>query len=113
MLQQGIIQTKYYIGHMRINDTAGKLMSIENDYVELITGLGKYPLHHPAITSVTWCPQLWITHVGKFLRLANHTIQTQTPRVVKHQQDNDLFLMSVVGHLGKNTKCIFKRAVYT
>ena len=98
---QGATQIKYYIGHTRMNDTTGKLMRIEKDYVELLNGLGKCPLQNPATTSVAWCPRSWITHVGKFLNHSEASITSSTPRVIKHQRNRDIFLMSMVGHLGK------------
>ena len=79
---QGITQIQYYIGHVRIQQTTGKLMLIEKDYVELIIGYGQCPLHNPSLSSLKWIPRSWITNLAMFIQQSDGKIQTQSPRVL-------------------------------
>ena len=65
---QGVAQLQLLLGHVNKQDCTGTLICIEQDYLELIIGLGKYPFLKPQISSLDHKPTTWITSICNFLQ---------------------------------------------
>ena len=102
--QQGQEKIRYYVGHIRTRTDTARLLRIEKDYVELLSGRGRCPLEHPEVAMDTWLPRTWIQQLGQFLHECDGSIETEGERVIGQQRQNDHNIMDCVDHMSASEK---------
>lgn len=101
-VKQGTEKLRYYVGHLRTNTETSKLLRIEKDYVELISGRGKCPLEFPEINRDSWAQKTWIHSLGLFLDESDGKIITDGERVIGNQRVRDINIMDQVDNLSSS-----------
>ena len=92
---QGVAQLQLLLGHVNKQDRTGTLILIEQDYLELVIGLGKFPLMEPQIALLDHTPTTWITSICSFLQHQQRKVELRHRRVVPLQSDRDIYIMKL------------------
>ena len=88
-------QLQLLLGYVNKQDCTGTLIRIEQDYLELVIGLGKCPLLEPHIASFEYTPTTWITSICDFLHWQQSKVEMRHKKVVPLQRDRDAYIMQL------------------
>ena len=87
-------QIKLVIGSLRMEDTVGKLLNIQLQWIQLAVGLSTPVLE--AKTTIPYVPHCWIKLLHEKLVDTNITIQTSTTWIPEDKRANDQIIMDFV-----------------
>ena len=92
---QGVAQLQLLLGHLNRADCTGDLIEITLGSLEMEIGLGRCPLWYPHTTTLKHVSDTWASSIGRFLHRMDCRVEARTKRQVKHQRENDHFIMQL------------------
>ena len=106
--QQGLDHMTFCLGHIRCQDTTGKLVQIAINWEQLIAGTEHHILTRYGTKSHEYLEDSWAVVLMEFLNQAHAEIHINNAWKIKHSRQNDAHIMDVVT---KNETTFTKEAI--
>ena len=98
-VDQGIVQLRLFLGHMRRQDKTSQLLEIAMSYMQLRTGAGTLFMNLPFPKYAKWVEKTWLASLWQFLYLAKLKVSVPLP-LPSLLREQDIFLMTEFIYLG-------------